>query len=77
MFSELSAMEIMELTERLELVEPTRMLSTEQATKDLIFFKAFGMDWDKNKLYKELREYTDKCMILLESTTKGYYNLVV
>lgn len=76
MLNELSAMEIIELTETLERVEPTRALSTEAATKDLIFFKAFGIDWDKNQLYKELREYTDKCMILIESPTKGYYNLV-
>lgn len=76
MLNELSAMEIMELTEILERVEPTRALSTEAATKDLIFFKAFGIDWDKNQLYKELREYTDKCMVLMESATTGYYNLV-
>lgn len=77
MLNELSAMEIMELTDRLELVEPVKMMSTEEATRDLIFFKVFGIDWDKNPLYKELREYTDKCMYLLENLQKGYYNLAM
>lgn len=75
MLNELTAIEIIQLTEIIENVEAVKMLSTEEATKDLIFFKAFGIDWNKNKLYRDLREYTDKSMILLESPTKGYYKL--
>lgn len=72
----LSAMEIIQVLETLERVEPTRALSTEAATIDLIFFKAFGFDWDKNELYKDIRECITKIMSLTETETKGYYSLV-
>lgn len=72
----ISAMEIISLLETLEKVEPTRALSTEASTIDLIFFKAFGFDWDKNQLYKRIRKCIPNLMSLTETETKGYYSLV-
>lgn len=73
----LSAMELITLMDNLEMVEPQREYSNAESIIDAIFFKAFGIDWDKNKIYKELRSNINNLMDLVEDQfTKGYYNLI-
>ena len=67
MLNNLSAMEIIELMEKIEGVEPTRELSTKEKTIDLIFFKAFGFDWEENEIYKELRKIINNSMQLIKN----------
>ena len=63
----LNAMELIELMEQLERIEGVRWLGSIENTIDLIFFKAFGIDWNKNLIYKELRKFASKGMILTKN----------
>lgn len=75
MLNNLSAMEIISLYDALEMVEPTRFAGNEANTIDNIFFKAFGIDWDKNEIYSELRTLVNESMMLV-SNQYGDYNLI-
>lgn len=75
MLNNLNAMEIISLYDTLEMVEPTRFVGNEANTIDNIFFKAFGIDWDKNELYSELRALVNESMMLV-SNQYNDYNLI-
>lgn len=77
MLNNLSAMEVMELMDKVEMVEPTRFIGSEANTIDLIFFKAFGMDWEKVREYKEFREYASKGMQLIRNNNNDCYLVVM
>lgn len=84
MLEKLTAMEIIELMEQLESIEPLRkyIAHTDEQKNikdmiDCIFYKAFGFDWYRNSLYKELRKIIPELMELKEDLfTKGYYQLI-
>ena len=76
---QLTAFEVMELMDKLESTES--ILNTKSLTVEgivnIIFYKAFGLDWELNNIYKELRSIVFNMMFLQESQEyKNYYNLV-
>ena len=73
----LSAIDVMELMDKLEAVEPKRFLGTEEQTVDSIFISAFGIDYEEEEMFAELRSLSNQMFMLTEDIfTKDYYRLM-
>lgn len=75
-----SAMELIEIMDKLEGVEPVRGYTAHKNNDDNIndmidqlFFRAFGLDWDK--VFKEVRNNILLLMDLIQRQD-GYYILI-
>lgn len=71
----LTATDIIYCMDKLEEVEDTKLFTNIENTLDLIFFKAFGFDWERDKGYKYLRKIILDIMEPIPSLTDGYITL--
>jgi hypothetical protein len=81
--NDLTAMELMELSSKLEMANTSKNWTesnkpkTESEIWDCLFAEAFGFDWNEIELYNLIRyEYIPKVMMITDSLTKGYVTCI-
>lgn len=81
--NDISAMELMNFTSKLEMVNTSTTWTESGRTKtnnqiwDSLFSEAFGFDWNESELYNLIRyEYIPKVMVIVNHFTKGYVTCI-
>lgn len=75
---QLTAMEIIKLLDQLESVEPIEIYNNNiEDFYNRVFYKAFGLDWDKVKYLKDLRKVIKNMTDIMRDENNMAYLIMV
>lgn len=74
----LTAMEIINLLDKLEMVEPTKIYNNNiEDFYNRVFYKAFGLDWDRIGYLKDLRNIIHNMTDIIKDDNNFAYLVMV
>lgn len=74
----LTAMEVINLLDQLEMVEPTKIYNNNiEDFYNRVFYKAFGLDWDRISYLKDLRNIIHNMTDIIKDDNNFAYLVMV
>ena len=75
---QLTAMEVINLLDKLEMVEPTKIYNDNiEDFYNRVFYKAFGLNWDRIDYLKDLRNKIHNMMDIIKDDNNFAYLVMV